>query len=153
MNLNCGGHPLGLYRFGSTLHGIYARDWFSRGGQTSQTTNAIDTQVADAAPAAVYQTERWGACAYTLPVGKGRPCTVRLHFAEVKFGPGERKFNVDLNGRRVLSEFDIAAEAGQHKALVKDFPGIVPDAEGNIRVNLTRGSVDEPKLCGIQVLR
>jgi hypothetical protein len=153
LNVNCGGHPLGFYHFGSSLHGTFARDYGFKGGQTSATTEAIDVRVPEAAPAAVYQSERWGACAYNLPVGKGPPCTVRLHFAELKFGPGERKFNVDINGKRVLTDFDIAAEAGKHRASVKEFPAIAPDGEGNIRVNLSRGAADEPKLCGLQVLR
>jgi len=114
---------------------------------------AIDTQVPNAAPAAVYQSERWGKCTYTIPVRQGQPCTVRLHFAEVKLEPGQRKFNVEINGRRVLADYDIAAEAGKGKAVVKDFPAISPDGSGNIVIAFTRGSADEPKICGIQLLR
>jgi hypothetical protein len=101
----------------------------------------------------VYQSERWGKCTYTIPVRQGPPCTVRLHFAEVKLEPGQRKFNVDINGHRVLSDYDIAAEGGKDKAVVKDFPAISPDANGNIAIAFTRGSADEPKICGIQLLR
>jgi hypothetical protein len=36
---------------------------------------------------------------------------------------------------------------------VKDFPAISPDASGNIVIAFTRGSADEPKICGIQILR
>jgi hypothetical protein len=71
----------------------------------------------------------------------------------VKAEPGERKFNVDINGRRVLSDYDIAAEVGKDKAVVKDFQGISPDASGNIVIAFTRGSAGEPKICGIQVVR
>ena len=119
----------------------------------SATVAVPDTSAANAAAAAVYQSERWGGCTYTLSVEKGSTYTVRLHFAELKLGPGERKFNVDINGRRVLSDFDIAAEAGKNKAVVKDFPSISPDADGNIVIAFTRGSADEPKVCGIQILK
>ena len=78
---------------------------------------------------------------------------MRLHFAETKFDPGQRKFNVDLNGQRVLTDFDIAGEGGKNKAVVKDFASIKPDAEGNIVIALSRGSADEPKICGIQLLK
>jgi hypothetical protein len=153
-NLNCGGPALGFYHFGSSLHGIFIRDFlFAQGGKTFKTNETVEAQGDKAAPAAVYQTARRGAFVYTLPVGKGLPCVVRLHFAEVELAPGARKFNVDINGQRVLTDFDIAAEAGSHKALVKEFPSISPDAAGNIVLKFSRGAVDEPTICGIQVLR
>ena len=78
---------------------------------------------------------------------------MRLHFAEVKLDPGQRKFNVDINGQRVLTDFDIAGEGGKNKAVVKDFDSITPDADGHIVIALSRGSADEPKICGIQILK
>ena len=153
-SINCGGGQIGLFRFGQPGSQKFARDWGGpRGGKTASTAGAVDVNVPNAAPLEVYQTERWGACTYTIPAAKGGTFTVRLHFAEAKLGPGERKFNVEINGRRVLTDFDIAAEAGKDKALVKDFPSIKPDAEGNIVIKFARGSADEPKVCGIQVLR
>jgi hypothetical protein len=53
----------------------------------------------------------------------------------------------------VLSDYDIAAEGGKDKAVVKDFPAISPDANGDIVIAFTRGSADEPKICGIEILR
>jgi hypothetical protein len=152
-NINCGGGQLGLFRFGEPGSEKFARDRDFRGGKADSTANAIDTSFASAAPVDVYQTERWGVCTYTIPANKAGTFTVRLHFAETKFGPGERKFNVEINGQRVLTDLDIAAEAGKSKALVKDFPSIKPDPQGNIVIGFTRGSADEPKICGIQVLR
>ena len=155
LGINCGGSQIGFFGFGAPPP-AFAQDRDYRGGNTASTPNtgrAIDTQVPNAAPAAVYQSERWGRCTYTIPVKPGPPCTVRLHFAEVKLEPGQRKFNVDINGRRVLTDYDIAAEAGKDKAVVKDFPAVSPDASGNIVIAFTRGSADEPKICGIQVLR
>ncbi len=152
-SINCGGGQLGLFRFGQPGSESFARDRDFRGGKTASTTEAIDTNAPNAAPSEVYQTERWGACSYTVPANKGGTFTVRLHFAETKFGPGERKFNVDVNGRLVLKDFDIASEAGKGKALVKDFPSIKPNSQGNIVIGFTRGSADDPKICGIQVLK
>jgi hypothetical protein len=155
LGINCGGSQMGFFRFGAPPP-AFAQDHDFQGGNTASvpdTGKAVDTQVPNSAPAAVYQSERWGRCAYTIPVKQGPPCTVRLHFAEVKAEPGERKFNVDINGRRVLTDYDIAAEAGKDKAAVKDFQGISPDASGNIVIAITRGSAGEPKICGIQILR
>lgn len=151
VSINCGGSQLGFFRFGAPTTDGFAGDRDFRGGTVASTSDPIDTSVANAAPAAVYQTERWGRCTYTIQVNKRKTYTVRLHFAEFKLAPGERKFNVDINGRRVLADYDIAAEAGKSKAVVKDFASVAPDADGNIVVAFTRGSADEPKICGIQI--
>ncbi len=155
LGINCGGSQIGFFRFGAPPP-AFAQDYAYQGGKTDSvpdTGKAIDTQAPNAAPPGVYQCERWGKCTYTFSVKQGPPCTVRLHFAEFKFEPGQRKFNVDINGRRVLTDYDIAAEGGKDKAVVKDFPAISPDANGNIVIAFTRGSADEPKICGIQILR
>ena len=152
-NINCGGGQLGLFRFGEPGSEKFARDRDFRGGKTASTTEPIAIKVPKAAPLEVYQTERWGACAYTIPANKAGTFSVCLHFAETKYGPGERKFNVDINGRRVLTDLDIAAEVGKGKALVKDIPDIKADSDGKIVINFLRGSADEPKICGIQIFR
>ena len=79
---------------------------------------------------------------------------VRLHFAETKYDQaGRRKFHVDLNGARVLTDFDIFAEAGaKDKAVVKDFANVLPDKNGDIVLRLSNGSVDQAKLDGLEIL-
>jgi hypothetical protein len=153
VGINCSGGPLGFYRFGAPPADVFERDRDFKGGNGGWTTNLINIQVPNAAPAAVYQSERRGACSYAIAVNPARPCTVRLHFAESNYEAGGRKFNVDINGRRVLSDFDIAAEGGKDKAVVKDFPAITPEVGGNIRIALTRGSADQPTICGIQIIQ
>jgi hypothetical protein len=153
LSINCGGGPVGFFRFGAPSLGVFGRDWDFRGGSGAATSSVIDTNVPNAAPTEVYQSERWGKCTYTVPVKKGSRYTVRLHFAEMKLDPGQRKFNVDINGQRVLADFDIAGEGGKNKAVVKDFASISPDADGAIVIALSRGSADEPKICGLQILK
>jgi hypothetical protein len=153
VSINCGGNPVGLFRFGASSLGVFARDWDFKGGAGAGTIGAIDATVPNAAPAEVYQTERHGNCTYTVAVKKGPAYTVRLHFAEAKFDPGQRKFNLDINGKRLLTDFDIAAEGGKNKAVVKDFAFISPDADGHIVIAFSKGSADEPKICGIQILK
>ncbi len=152
LSINCGGGRLGFFRFGAPAEG-FAGDRDFRGGNVATTRETIDTQVPNAARLAVYQTERWGPCTYTLPAQKGAAYTVRLHFAETRYSAGGRKFNVDINGRRVLSDLDIAAEAGKGKALVKDFDSITPNADGQIAIAFTPGAADQPKICGIEVIK
>ena len=158
LRISCGGtgDRGGFFTFGAAPapNGGFAADTDYDGGSTKTVGDAIDVGVPHAAPPAVYQSERWGACTYTLPVTPGKSYLVRLHFAETTYdGPGKRKFNVDLNGRRVLTEFDVYAEAGgKNKALVRDFPGVRPDAQGNVVLAFTRGSADLPKISGIEVM-
>ena len=150
---DCGGGYLGFwFRFGAPESG-FVSDCDFQGGDTYYAPAAIDASAPNAAPSGVYQTERVGDCTYTVPVAEGHAYTVRLHFAELQLGPDQRKFNVDINGRRMLTDFDIAAVAGKDKALVKEFDGTDPDGDGNIVIAFRRGSADQPKICGIQIIQ
>ncbi len=153
ISIDCGGGYLGFrFRFGAPELG-FVSDCDFQGGDTYYAPATIDASAPGAAPSGVYQSERFGDCTYTVPVAEGHAYTVRLHFAELQFGPGQRKFNVDINGKRVLTDFDIAAEAGKDKALVKEFDGLEPDGDGNIVIAFSRGSADQPKICGIQIIQ
>ena len=127
-------------------------------GSVNANNEPVDVNVPNAAPEALYQSELYGAdYSYTFPVPKGATYTVRLHFAEI-FGAavGERIENVDINGQRVLSNLDIAKEAGQNKALVKTFSNIAPDAKGNIVIHVSAapGSADQnAKISGLEITR
>src|SRR5206468_3459129 len=84
-----------------------------------------------------------------------RPYTVRLYFAEPdKLPAGKRVFNVNLQGRAVLTDFDIAKEAGgPGRTLVKEFKNVVVQQE--LQVQLTpsdRSAVDAAVICGLEVI-
>lgn len=148
VHLNCGG---------------FTRDGF-RGdpgypvGVPGFSTAPVDVKVALAAPEAIYQTVRWGGCSYPLAL-KARPgqsFTVRLHFAELdgNTGEGKRVFNVSINGKTVLTDLDVYKESGgKNKALVKQFPGIAPDAAGIITIGTDKGKAGTPQICGIEILK
>ncbi|MBA4387971.1 MAG: hypothetical protein C0404_08310, partial [Verrucomicrobia bacterium] len=55
-----------------------------------------------------------------------RPHNVKLYFAETEGATaGQRKFNVSLQGSRVLTSLDVASEAGgQNLPLVREFPNV-----------------------------
>jgi glucose/arabinose dehydrogenase len=70
---------------------------------------------------------------YNIPVSGAGPFTVRLHFLEPYFGApggattnlvGARVFHVDVEGQRVLSNYDIYSQDGAGKAVVKTFNNI-----------------------------
>ena len=158
LRINSGGGARagGFFTFGAAAAPAagFRADTDFVGGDTKTVGDAIDTSAPDAAPAFVYQSERWGECTYTLPVKAGLSYTVRLHFAETTYNAaGQRKFNVDINGQRLLTDFDVFAEAGaKDKAVVRDFPGLRPDPSGHIVIAFTKGTADLPKISGIEVI-
>ena len=150
--INSGGGATGFVQFGPPYYSGFAADANFSGGTTASSTNPIDTSAPNAAPQVVYQSERWGAFTYTVPVPVATTYTVRLHFAETKFtSVGARVFSVAINGRQVLTNFDIFAAGGANTAVVRDFPGVLPDANGSIAVSFIPGPADNPKVCGIEV--
>jgi hypothetical protein len=128
-------------------------------GNVNSADSEIDTSASNAAPAAVYQSERYSSdFTYTFPVPAGEHYLVRLHFAEIfDDTAGNRIENIAINGQPVLTNFDIfVAAGGMNKALVKEFPGITPDAKGNIAIHIT-AAPDSPdqnaKISGIEILK
>jgi hypothetical protein len=74
---------------------------------------------------------------------------VLLHFAEHRFGPGNRDnyvgpphagnaragarvFNVACNGKAVLRDFDLFREAGENRPVVKRIAGLEPNSQGKL---------------------
>ena len=140
---------------GGATVGTWLADEHYSGGNTSSTGATINTSgVSNPAPAAVYQTERWGAFSYTIPnLTPGGSYQVRLHFAEIYWAaPGERIFNVAINGTTVLSNFDIFATAGgKNIALVEQFTATA-STSGTIVITYIQGTADYPKSSGIEII-
>jgi hypothetical protein len=131
----------------------FAADEDVTGGGTAVTANTITVAgVTNAAPMAVYQSERAGAFTYTIPgMVAGSQHTVLLHFAEFYWtAAGKRVFNVAINGTAVLSNFDIYALAGANKALVEQFTATA-NSSGQIVISYTNGTADQPKSSGIEI--
>jgi len=89
-------------------------------------------------------------------VSSPKKLSVRLHFAEIEGAkPGQRVFDVKLQDKVVLKDFDIAATAGTNYAVVKQFDGIV--ATGALDVELVpksagQTSLSEPIISGIEIV-
>jgi len=103
---------------------------YSGGSNGASVTDAINTSgVTSPAPAAVYQSNRVGSFSYTVPgLQANTAYKVRLHFAETYFtSAGARTMNVSVNGKQVLSNFDIYVTAGaKDKALIEEFTTLAP---------------------------
>lgn|GEM_PF-1663960 len=140
----------------SAPEGSFSADADFSGGAVYWTTQPVNTSgVSDPAPQSVYQTERWTSDTLTYTVPKlvpGQTYTVRLHFAEIFFQTvGQRSFNVAINGKPVLTDFDIVAAAGgADKAVVESFTATA-DANGKVTILFTnvRGGA---KVNGIELL-
>ena len=66
--------------------------------------------------------------------------------------PGQRVFDVSIEGKKLLTKFDVAREAGGiNRSLVKRFEGVMID--GKLDIELTPTGKDHvPMLSGIEVL-
>ncbi|MCZ7647410.1 MAG: PQQ-binding-like beta-propeller repeat protein [Planctomycetota bacterium] len=86
---------------------------------------------------------------------KSAPHTVRLHFVEPEArGPGERVFDVALQGQRVLERFDPAKEAGAPwRGLVKEFKGVPLAGTLKLEFVPAPGAKAPPVLCGLEVVQ
>jgi len=137
---------------GGSAVGSFSADQFATGGATASYTNTVDASAANAAPAGVYQSERYGDFSYGFGgLVAGNKYTVRLHFAELYFSAADmRVFNVTVNGAQVLSNFDVYSIAGKNKAVVRDF---VATASSNGQIVVQYWSVkNNAKASGIELL-
>ncbi|QRR01429.1 CBM96 family carbohydrate-binding protein [Dyadobacter sandarakinus] len=96
-------------------------------------------------------------CFYEIPV-KNIQVNVTLHFAETYYGTpgkgggaGSRRFNVDIEGKRVLTNYDIfAAAGGAMRAVQITIPVTV--ADGILDINFGTGAAGQPSICAIEVV-
>jgi outer membrane protein assembly factor BamB len=79
---------------------------------------------------------------------------VRLHFAELNADakPGQRIFDVRINGQEVLSRFDIAEAAqGSFRGTVKEFP-VTVDKQLTIELHKSDASELGPMINGLEII-
>lgn len=145
---------------GGGAAGTFVADTDVVGGRSNQVASAVATTgVADPGPQAVYQSKRTGSSGvgfiYTIPnFTPGASYLVRLHFADgVSMIAGQRRFNVAINGTKVLANFDIfQAAGGRLKAVVEPF-ATTANGAGQIVIQYTYGTAGNPLASGIEVLK
>ena len=127
-------------------------------GHNFSTSRPIDVSGVPAGiPAALFQTVLFDVVGgpemqFNIPLQAGSHYRVDLLFSEIwrgAFGVGKRVFDVKLDGILKLDNFDIFAEAGANKGLVKSF-NITSD--GILDIDLFHG-VQNPAIAGIQITR
>ncbi len=129
-----------------TLAQVWSADTAFASGETANTTSSI----ANTPDPKLYQTERYGNFSYQFTVPNGS-YNVVLKFAEIYWTkPGQRIFNVSINGTQVLTNFDIVAAAGAAlTAIDKTYPVAV--TTGQITIQFTSGSANLPKVSAIEI--
>lgn len=127
---------------------------FSGGGSASTAKSiSVTAAGANAAPMAVYQNGRTGTFTYTIPgMVAGSTHTVLLHFAETYWtAKQKREFNVAINSKTVLTNFDIFATAGaQDTAVVETFTATA-NSIGQIVIAFSKGADDQALINGIEI--
>jgi Malectin domain len=130
--------------------------WY-RGGTPSQSSSPHMWRTQDPT---IYRISRQGDFAYKIPVSPGI-YELRLHFAETFYGPeesggggeGSRIMSVTLNGRPVLSDFDVVCDAGGSRtADVKVFTDVVPAEDGQLHLSFSSAKGGRGMVSAIEIL-
>jgi len=122
---------------------IWGPDRFFSGGTTRSGPPQFIDRTSDAT---IYQNCREGEFSYDIPLKPG-VYELGLYFAETIYGSntlagggeGSRTFNVDLNGRPLLTEFDPIADAGANNTADKRvFVDVSPAADGKLHLKFSK---------------
>ena len=130
----------------------YAAGGYGYVGGTGTEGNVANA-IANTTDDTLYQSGRYGSgleYRFTVPNG---PWRVVLKFAEIYApvsNPGQRQFNVAIEGGQVLNNFDIVAQAGQYAAVDRVFNVNVTD--GYLNIVFTSGAIEVPKINAIEIL-
>lgn len=145
----------------TVLDGI-GRSWvpdrFFIGGRTAgrKTLESIDnTEATDMID--VFRRSRFSETNFTYEFTDLQPGNykVSLHFAETFPGKrqavNKRKFNVELQGSRVLTEFDVfKAAGGGYRAIVEEFIVVVRE-NGTVKIDFLKGTKSNPMVNAIAI--
>jgi hypothetical protein len=149
IRVNCGG---GAYVDKAGRH--WAADSGSVGGNAYSATSTVISGTNDQP---LFNTERWGDTQeepfyYLFDVKPGKykvslyEGTLYSNWCHV----GDRVFHVDINGNRVLSNYDIYAEVGCSVAQIKRFT--VTSHYGKIKISFTNVGDGHPKVNAIEIV-
>ena len=111
----------------------------------------------DRVPLQVFATERWDPSSgeeltWSFPVAAGTPIQVRLYFANqcpCTDGPGERVFDVDVEGAEAINELDMSDDHGHQTAIAYTFDMV---SDGAVDIVL-RHVVENPLINGIEIVQ
>ncbi|MEO5997901.1 MAG: malectin domain-containing carbohydrate-binding protein [Chitinophagaceae bacterium] len=151
IRINCGGPQLV-----TSMGKFSADDYFS---PTPGFTYSVSSMIKGTTDQALYETERScpddnGSFSYAIPVNNGS-YIVKLHFAELFWTlKGQRKFDVTIEGKLELDNYDIVAKVGSFTATNEPFMVNVRDGLLNIVFDASffAGGVNRPKVSAIEII-
>jgi hypothetical protein len=134
---------------------VWTGDRYFTGGFVTRLPNQ---HIARTRNSELYLTGRTGVFSYKIPLAPG-VYELRLHFAETTYSPssslggGEnsRVFDVQLNGKPLLKQFDIVSDAGANTADVRVFRDISPSNDGYLHLDFS-GSLGLPIINAIEIV-
>ncbi|MBN1349598.1 FG-GAP repeat protein [candidate division KSB1 bacterium] len=109
----------------------------------------VNDAIANSEDDPLYQFNRWGLNAYQFDVPNGN-YEVTLLFSEVYFyGGWGRRFDVDIEGIRVLDDYDVGGEVGHDVAVNRTFEVNVSDQQLNVEFKQV---IEFPQINAIQIM-
>ena len=134
----------------------WSADVYATGGTTERSAAAYIWRTQDPT---IYRTSRQGDFSYNIPLKPGT-YELRLHFAETFYGPedaggageGSRRMTVTANGKPLLSDFDVFADAGGRTADVRVFPDIQTAEDRILHLNFSSTMGGRAMVSAIEVL-
>jgi hypothetical protein len=135
---------------------VWAADTGFVGGAGSERTPPEPIAGTNASP--LYNHERYGGTDtvpapfhYTFTVPSGN-YGVTLKFADTLFDiPGQRAFDVTINGDKVLTDFDIVGAAGAGETAVDRKFTTAVGADHSLTIDFTPGAVFNPMVCALAI--
>jgi hypothetical protein len=132
---------------------VFGADAGFAGGAVSSIASG---EVANTTNDGLYRTLRYGAFSYNIASGNGT-FDVILHFNETWFGyrtgggAGSRRFHVDVEGTRRLTNYDIFATAGGAMRAVRQTIRVTVN-DGTLNLFFSKGLADNPAVAAIEVV-
>ncbi|MFC6873728.1 malectin domain-containing carbohydrate-binding protein [Halobellus marinus] len=119
-------------------------------GEITSTTPNVPSSTPDG----VWNCERYGEMTWEFDVDSGQQVEVRLYvgnsYSETS-EPGNRQFNVSIEGQQVLTQYDPVADVGHETGTVKNFT-VTDDGDGTIAVAFEEGAAENPEIRAIEIL-
>ncbi len=108
--------------------------------------------VPDSTPDAVFDWERYGEMQWEFDVSDGEEVEVRLYLGNQypdTDEPGNRTYNVSVEGDQVLTNYDPVADVGHANGTMKSF---TVTSDGTLDIDFEEGAADNPQVNAIEIV-
>ena len=105
-------------------------------------------------PDGVWDCERYGNMTWEFSVDPGQTVEVRLYMGNSFDGasePGDRQFNVSIEGQQVLTQYDPVADVGHATGVTKNAT-VTDDGDGTVTVVFEQGAAENPEIRAIEIV-